>query len=361
MKRKLFRQFKITGLLLLLLLALWCFAQQELWIEHLYSGKLFPMFAIIGQTVGNWIPFDVGDCIYSSCILAFLLLFFLILRCLLKKQYPEAGLLFVRSINLALLLSLSFYLFWGLNYFRTPLEKRMALAMDIEEPCELLETTALCIDMANKYRSLLDSNDLRQGDREIFNHAQVLLASNRVLKPYLFIYRPIVKAPLTNMHINYTMVAGYFNPFSQEAQVNTTMPIFSKPFTSCHELGHQAGIGFEDEANLIGFILCTSSNNKLFNYSAYYNAMFILLSQVFLEDRTSYFNLLKLVDKDVLQDAEEENAYWRQFEGVLNHASTKFYDEYLQINNQPEGLKRYSRMTKLLIAWLKDYPMAKAR
>lgn len=360
MKRKLFTQLKITGLLLLLLLAVWCFTQEELWIEHFYSGKLFPVFAIIGQTVGNWIPFDLGDCLYSSCILVFLLLLFLIFRSLLSRNYPKALRLLVGLVNLVLLLILCFYLFWGLNYFRTPLEKRIGLAMDVKNPCELLETTALCIDMANKYRSLLDSNDLHQCDRTIFNQAQLLLATNGILKPYLFVYRPIVKAPLTNMHVNYTMVAGYFNPFSQEAQVNTAMPIFSKPFTACHELGHQAGIGFEDEANLIGFIVCTSSDDRLFNYSAYYNAMFMLLSQVFLEDRGSYFNLLKLIDNNVLQDAEQENAYWRRFDGVLNHASTKFYNEYLQLNNQPEGLKRYSRMTKLLIAWLKDHPISGA-
>jgi len=352
------KNLKTTCVLLLILLICWFVAQQEALVEHLYSNQLFPVFAIVGQTVYAWIPFSVGDCLYLICILVFLIAFFAIIYLVLKKKYRPAGKLSLHMINLLLVFVIAFYLFWGLNYFRTPLEQRMGLTMEIKESCTLLETTALCIDQANAYRAQLSESDLRRSNRAIFDRAQQFMSADTLVAPYLFVYRPKVKAPLTNVHLNYTMVAGYFNPFTQETQVNSAMPVQGKPFTACHELGHQAGIGFEDEANLISFILCTSNDDKLFHYSAYYNAMFMLLNQVFLEDRDSYQGLLKQISPAVMRDAEQESAYWQQFEGALNHASSKFYNEYLQINNQPEGLKRYNRMTKLLIAWLKDHPIA---
>ena len=40
---------------------------------------------------------------------------------------------------------------------------------------------------------------------------------------------------------NYLGYTGYYNPFTGEAQVNTTVPLFIQPFTTCHEMGHQLG------------------------------------------------------------------------------------------------------------------------
>lgn len=351
MKEKLFQQLKIVALFLFVLIAIWWFGQHPVWVERFYSGKLFPVFAIIGQTLMGGLRFSVGDCLYCLLILVFIFFVIHITRSLLRKAYLNAAIHFVRSIIFLQILISCFYIFWGLNYFRLPLEKRMGLDMDVNESCELIETTVLCIDKANALRKLLRKQDFQVNNQQIFLQAQNLLANSSALRPYLFSYLPMIKSPVTNLHVNYTMVAGYFNPFTQEAQVNTSMPVFAKPFTACHELGHQAGIGFEDEANLIGFILCTESDDLLFRYSAYYNALFILLGQLAFEDRDTYFNVLKLISKDILKDAEVENTYWRKFDGVLNQASSRFYNEYLQLNNQPEGLKRYSRMTKLLIAW----------
>ena len=353
-----FKPFKVTGILLLILLGCWFIAQQETFVERVYSHQLFPVFAVIGRTLTTWIPFSVGDCLYLICILVSVVAFFNIIVWTLKRQYRKAGRLLLHMINLLFAFVLAFYLFWGLNYFRTPLEQRMGLAMEIKETCTLLETTAWCIDQANAHRARLSESDLQQSNQAIFDRAQKLMRNDTLIASYLFVYKPKVKVPLTNLHVNYTMVAGYFNPFTQETQVNSAMPIQGKPFTACHELSHQAGIGFEDEANLISFILCTASDDPLFNYSAYYNAVFMLLNQVFWEDRNSYRGLLAQISPAMMQDAEQESAYWQRFEGVLNHASSKFYNEYLQMNNQPEGLKRYNRMTKLLMAWLKDHPMS---
>ncbi|MFC6098666.1 DUF3810 domain-containing protein [Olivibacter domesticus] len=354
MKEKLYKQLKIVAFLLFLLIAIWWFGQDAALVERFYSGKLFPVFAIIGQTLVSRVPFSLGDYLYCLFLFVFILFIVNIIRCFFQKNYLKAITHFVQSLIFLLTLIICFYLFWGLNYFRIPLEKRMGLDMNINQSCELLETTVLCIDKANELRRLLRQQDFQRSNQQIFLQAQNLLANSSSLRPYLFSYLPMIKSPITNLHVNYTMVAGYFNPFTQEAQVNTAMPVFSKPFTACHELGHQAGIGFEDEANLVGFILCIESDDLLFRYSAYYNALFMLLAQLAVEDKNAYFNVLKLISRDVLNDAETENAYWKKFDGILNHASSRFYNEYLQLNNQPEGLMRYSRMTKLLIAWKKS-------
>lgn len=354
-KKRLLKQLIIAGGLILLLGCFFLLARNTAYVERFYSLKIFPVFAIMGQTFYKWIPVSIGDLLYVTGLFIGLVFVVRTIIYLARGAYLMALIQVMSILNVVLLTAILFYLFWGGNYFRQPLEVRMALDMNVKEPCELLETTAFCIDQANKYRRLISDADFSLDNQTIFRNAARLLLENQKLKPFLFVYLPTIKEPITDLLINYSMVSGYFNPFTQEAQVNSAMPIFSKPFTACHELGHQSGIGFEDEANLIGFILCTESDDALFQYSAYYHAMAILLRQVYLENRQNYFHLIQLIDKEVLSDVRYEYNYWRKFSGLINDAGSVFYNQYLLLNNQPEGLGRYDRMTKLLIAWRKKY------
>ena len=54
---------------------------------------------------------------------------------------------------------------------------------------------------------------------------------------------------------------GYYNPFTGEAQVNTNVPAFVIPFTTCHEMAHQIGYASESEASFVGFLVIRNSNN----------------------------------------------------------------------------------------------------
>ncbi len=51
-------------------------------------------------------------------------------------------------------------------------------------------------------------------------------------------------------------VTGYLNPFTNEAQVNTTVPAFLQPFMTCHEIAHQLGFAPEEDANFVWIPSC---------------------------------------------------------------------------------------------------------
>jgi hypothetical protein len=51
--------------------------------------------------------------------------------------------------------------------------------------------------------------------------------------------------------------------------MNYQMPVFNRPFVACHEMSHQMGYGAEDEANFVGFLAATGSDDRLLRYSAY--------------------------------------------------------------------------------------------
>ena len=55
-------------------------------------------------------------------------------------------------------------------------------------------------------------------------------------------YQPrSIKPSLYSYAGNVLGFEGYYNPFSGEGQVNTTVPVFEQPFVACHEIGHQVG------------------------------------------------------------------------------------------------------------------------
>src|SRR6185369_11733527 len=95
----------------------------------------------------------------------------------------------------------------------------------------------------------------------LFNTA-VAAYSNTCLENEFLDYRSSsIKPSMIGYIGNYLGFSGYYNPFSGEAQVNTTVPSYIKPFTTCHEIGHQLGYAKENEANFAGFLSAKSSNN----------------------------------------------------------------------------------------------------
>ena len=80
---------------------------------------------------------------------------------------------------------------------------------------------------------------------------------------------------------------GYYNPFTGEAQVNTTVPKFLLPYITLHEIGHQLGYAKEDEANFSGYLAAVDSHDTLFQYSTYLDLFVYANREVFYFDSTA--------------------------------------------------------------------------
>lgn len=325
----------------------WFMADAER-VERYYSQWVFPFFAHTGQFIWRIVPFSVGDWFYLLLICAAMLFLFFIVRALVRKRIDRAIIWFLRSLNITFALLFVFYLFWAGNYFRLPLSIRLGYG---DGPIEALPQLALwLIDKANEERAHLVEGDFKVQKRAVFAHAETLMKQQKI-DTALYSAYPKLKQPLSNGFTSLMTVSGYFNPFSQEAHVNTGIPVYTLPFTSCHELAHQAGIGFEDEANFIAFLLAKGSTSPLFRYSAYYSSLFPVLKDLYLQDTLAHGKAVDRLSPQVREDIANEMAYWAGYRGYIDSVSSIFYDSYLQANNQPEGLDRYNAMVSLLLSW----------
>jgi hypothetical protein len=247
---------------------------------------------------------------------------------------------------------LAFYLFWGMNYFRPSAAERLNLRDTSYTTTHLVNVTGMLIDSANATRASLTAADSMQDNDAIYKTA--INAVKKTSEASSFrAYSPRIKSSLLTPLLNYVGTSGYFNPFTGEAQLNYQMPYFSRPMIACHEMSHQMGFGPEDEASFAGYMVAMQSRDRLLRYSAFSNAVNECMHTLRRRDTLAFKQLRKSISPQVRHDFYRERFYWLSFHGKATMLSGYLYDDYLKINNQPEGLRTYNQMVLLLMNWYK--------
>lgn len=326
--------------------------QSPAFIEQYYSRQFYPLFSHLPKLLFGWLPFSIGDVFYvllSGCLLwmatAAVMAF-------VKRKWRVAQKRLMQFVLVLLGTYIYFYMSWGLHYYRVPLQQQLGLEIDTIVTEDYIEILDRYIIEINQLRAQLDTTamDKSRARQEL----QQLMRKSGDRLPMLSGTQVKAKQPLSSTLVSYFTVTGYFNPFTQEVQVNGIMPKTSYPFTLVHELAHQMGIGFEDECNFIAFLMLQDHSNTWYRYAAYYEAVQYLLRPLYFQDKTRYESYLAKLSEDVRHDYAQERLFWQQYYGTFNRVTNWFYGSYLRHNNQPEGMARYSLMSRLVIAWEKQ-------
>ena len=317
------------------------------WVESSFSRGLYPIYTYLPKIFFAWLPISIGDLIYTLfCGLAYMIFRSIVL--LFRKRFKASGLQVLRLTEIILIIYVFFYTSWGLNYYRIPIHEQM----DINVDTILFENHLAVLDQhiqkANALREDLNFSDQSRSIAD--SKIEKIMREDDVFK-MLSKTQVKIKKPIIGPIASYFGVSGYFNPLSNEAQVNREMPLISYPFTVAHELSHQMGIGFEDECNFIAFVKLKDNPDPWFQYSAYYQSVTYLLRTLYLVDSTQFGAYQDKLSPKVILDIKEEQSYWRQYTGWLTNVSGIFYNQYLKYNNQAEGMARYGMVSRLIIAW----------
>ncbi|RKR83901.1 uncharacterized protein DUF3810 [Mucilaginibacter gracilis] len=320
-------------------------------VERYYSGSLYLGICWVLHPVFNLFPFSVGDVFYILLIVYLLYVLIKIIRLLVLRRFRLMFICLLKVIIVVQALIVVFYIFWGLNYFRPSAAKRLNLQDTSYSFEDIKQVTAMLIDSANASRARLTSEDTLQNNAAIYQTAANAIDTLSKQSKYFPAIHPKIKSSLLTFFMNYLGTEGDYNPFTSEAQMNYQMPVFLRPFTACHEMTHQMGFGAEDEANFGGFVAGIGSHNRLLRYSAYYSGMEEFMLTVFLKDSLSYKKLKTNISPQVRSDRKHDRLYWKSFEGKAGIFGSILYDNYLKSNNQPQGLKTYNRMIRLVMAW----------
>ena len=145
---------------------------------------------------------------------------------------------------------------------------------------------------------------------------------------------------------------GLIFPFTGETYINTDQPAWDIPNTIAHEIAHQRGVHFEAEANFIGIAACIQAEEIYYQYSGYMAGLIHLSNALYTVSPDAYFEISDNFSAHLKADLQHNTRYWQEKEGKLNDITDTVYETFLQINNQPSGLRSYGECVDLLVFWL---------
>jgi len=355
------RKAVITLFLLSICLIIHFYSGNENRVEMAYSTGFFVNFSRFLRSVFGILPFSIGDILYGLLVAwllwklgKFLVHIFRKQPGISKKGYYICAL--YKTFVFCSIIYIVFNLFWGINYNRKGIAWQLGLNMEKYNQSDLLEMNGILVEKINRAKKeLIAGKTVYPSNQQLFG--MVSQAYQKLSAGYPFLkYQPAsLKSSIWGWLGNYTGFTGYYNPFSGEAQVNTTIPKFLQAFVACHEVGHQLGYAKENEANFVGYLAAANSGNTLFEYSVYLDMFTYANRNLYFMDTTAARKYSKELSPEVLADIKEWTAFNRRHQSIAAPVISWIYGKYLQGNRQPGGILSYDEVTGFMIAYYKKF------
>jgi hypothetical protein len=352
-----------TVILIVLVIIIKVYSASPARVEAGYAIGFYPPMAIFLRFIFGWLPFSFGDILFGLAGLWLLWKLIAGIKALIKRRITKTSFLdgLKKIIVIVLAINVVFNFFWGINYNRQGIATQLNLKIDSTNYTDLTKVTTLIIEKMNALKLYLLANNIAYpSNEELFKRVGAAYSKTKLQFPFLHYRSVSIKSSMWGWLGNYTGFSGYYNPFTGEAQVNTTIPKFLQPFTTCHEVAHQLGYAREDEANTVGYLAALHSGDSLLLYSTYFDlfsyASRALRLQAFIhKDTLLPKQLFALVLPEVKADIKALNAFYNRHRNPIEPFIRRGYGFYLKNNNQPRGVQTYDEVTGFLIAYYKKF------
>jgi hypothetical protein len=322
-------------------------------VERYYSSGIYPYISFFQRILFGWIPISIGDIFYGLTGIWLIAQIIFIIRRIKNKQAGGGYFLSVarRFITGILMVYVSFNVLWGLNYNRTGISGQLKLNNYYYSDKDLLAVTTLLTEKLNRLQPASEHSRYQLGNKKhLFGEAVQSYYNISGATP-LHYSIPSVKPSIYSYLGNYLGFTGYYNPFTGEAQVNTTVPLFVRPFTVCHEIGHQLGYAKESEANFAGYLSAASSADTSFLYSVYFDMYLYSARYLYFTDSVALKKIKKQLSPGVIKDREELSRFLIKYSSPVEAIIDRLYSKYLMANEQPSGKMSYNEVVAMLIAY----------
>jgi hypothetical protein len=115
------------------------------------------------------------------------------------------------------------------------------------------------------------------------------------------------------------------------------------------------GYAKENEANFVGYLSGSSSDNEAFKYSVYFDLYLYAASELYYRDSTLLVPLREQLKPSVRNDLRSLREFFRKYENPFEPYVRKLYGRYLKANDQPKGIKTYDEVTGRIVAYYRKY------
>lgn len=345
MNEKLYNNIKyfLAGTILLILTAILQLAARGIpGFATWYAHHIYPVLVgMIGRISGIF-PISLVELGIYLLIIGILIY--------IIKNYRKPLNIISRIFCICAALLFSYTVNCGINYFALPFSAYAGIQTELYTKEELRELCQYLVEQVNANVSEAHYIENKQEWKQ-----EGVRAMKQVGEEFSCLngFYPMPKELVIDYMLSVQQLCGVYSPFTIEANFNGDMPDYNVPHTICHELSHLKGFMREDEANFIGYLACIASENLAFRYSGYLTGWVYAGNALAKADVESFIELRSQLDARAIEDMEENNAFWDQYEGEIAEAANQVNDTYLKINQQEDGVKSYGRMVDLMLAYRK--------
>lgn len=352
-KKKAAVRLVTAGVCLVLSLALQFVSRSFPAFSEFYAKYIYPVWVNTLGRLMSFFPVSMVEILLYLCILY--VMFWLLRLIFFRKGRRGQTLLlgFLTVLAFASFLFLSYTVNCGINYHRHTFAEESGLVVK-ERPVE--ELMALCeklTDEVNSYSGQVVRNKKGLCVLETEPELRAVEAMDKAAEEFETLdgYYPRPKGLIVSQILSYQQLTGVYSPFTVEANYNRHMIPYNKPFTMCHELSHLRGFMREDEANFIAYLACMASDDVDFNYSGALTGWVYATNALCSVDEVSYYMFYDRLLPEVKAELAANSAFWDSYEGQIAEVADAVNDTYLKANNQTDGVRSYSRMVDLMLAY----------
>jgi len=251
-----------------------------------------------------------------------------------------------------------FCLMWGVNYWTDSFQDRSGITA---QPVAAEDLEAVTAYFAQQLADTADSVPRDENGVYAVPKEQILAESTAVYGgvteqfPFLDFRDTGVKAVRCSRFMSIMGFTGVYFACIGESNVNVDSPACLLPSTVAHELAHQRGIAWEQECNFLGVLASVTSGMPDYVYSGWLLGFIHLGNALYETDPEAYWAIRNALPETVSADLRDNNAYWDQFrDNVVEKVSDTVYDAALKSYGDANGMKSYSMVVELLVAYYKD-------
>lgn len=257
-----------------------------------------------------------------------------------------------------------FNLLWAFNYERVSISEKLGIAEDLVLNPQIIRDNYLQSMLnGHEYRIKAIGNDTLTNVMEVSSfpsekEIDELLVSTLHSFGYKVRGNPVVRYIKPKGILRKLGIAGIYNPFTGEPNVDSSFGILQNAFTTAHELAHAYGVTGEAEANFLAYISLKSSENPILNYAAEYtlwrHLAFEAVSRLEQEDLDYVIAAipptLKADRAAIYENARKYSQWFPKLSETVN-------DTYLKAQGISQGSEDYDRFVNMLIAYNKKRRM----
>ena len=309
------------------------------------------------STVTSWIPFSLAEMLLIlSPVLLFFICFFMIRK--LRRSLTDGIRYFLGFLSCISIVFTLLVFGYNASFYGESVEAKVGIERKDLSKEQLYDTAILLIDSIredipqihypeNTYSEMTFSySDMNKKLNEAYQTLSEQYPSFQEL--YTNTKPVMLSEPWT-----YTHISGMYTFFTGEANVNVNYPDFVMVSSAAHEMAHQRGIGKEDEANFVAFLVCSLSDDPYIRYSGYMDVLNDVLIKLSSADSELYKKVREYMPRELNEEFTAYSVFFDKYrENVAATVSTTVNNAYISSHNQPQGVMSYGLVVDLVAAYM---------